>query len=198
MQYWTHSLLGLFILIATSFVAPLTIPTASAEQAPANVGTNERTKQLAGLYEALLKTRDPSQANGIQRDIWAVWLHHGDTRVDKLMSQVMTARRESNLDKAITLTNQIIELAPNYAEGWNQRATLHFMQESYEASLHDVAETLRLEPNHFGALSGRAIIRVRQGKSALAIQNILEALKVNPHLQERRLLKMLGYEERTT
>ncbi|MGB7298698.1 MAG: hypothetical protein WA888_22165 [Burkholderiaceae bacterium] len=199
-------ILTLLLMSATGLGATglLLVPHSSLAQSspPAttlpNLGTDQRQARLRTLYDSLKKTQDPNEIDSVQREIWTIWLHHGNPEIDNLMSQVMTARRESNYERAIALTDKVIELAPDYAEGWNQRATLHFLRESYEESLRDVAETLRLEPNHFGALSGRGLIRMRQGKPALAIQNILEALKVNPHLHERQLLKALGYSETNT
>lgn len=159
------------------------------------VGSADRAELLDDLHARLKQATTQQQGIRLERDIWSIWLHHGDPVIDKLMTRLMTARRESNFDRAIGLANQIIERAPDYAEGWNQRATLYFLKESYEESLRDVAEVLAREPRHFGALAGRGIIRMRQGKPALAIQNILEALRVNPHLRERQLLRALGYNQ---
>jgi tetratricopeptide (TPR) repeat protein len=168
--------------------------TQSGETPPA-VGTTERAEMLDDLHARLKAADTRQQIMLLERNIWSIWLHHGNPTIDALMSDAMKARREANYDKAIQITDKIIELDPDYAEGWNQRATLNFLRESYEESLRDVAETLSREPRHFGALAGRGVIRMRQGKPALAIQNILEALKVNPHLRERQLLPALGYRE---
>ena len=102
------------------------------------------------------------------------------------MQRAMQQRRNHDFAGAIETLNSVIELKPAYAEGWNQRATVHFHQQKYQASLIDIAQTLELEPRHFGALAGRAVIRLYQSKSALARQNIIEALRINPYLRERR------------
>lgn len=206
MQHWHpqqlfRHVIGAIVMAAMLFPIQVAAQNHSrADQTPSlpAMGSPERESRLREMYSALKSTQNLGIASNLERKIWAIWLHHGNPKIDELMAQALAARRESNYEKAIALTDQIIQLAPDYAEGWNQRATLHFLRESYDRSLRDVAETLRLEPNHFGALSGRAVIRMRQGKSALAIQNILEALKVNPHLQERRLLDALGYKELDT
>lgn len=182
-------------LVFVLLFSGLAMQPANAQGSFPAFGTPERKTALADLYNQLLSTKDSTQVQALERNIWQIWLHHGDPVIDKLMTQAQTARRESNYEKAVSLTDKVIELAPEYAEGWNQRATLRFLQESYEESLKDVAEVLKREPKHFGALSGRAMIRYRQGKPALAIQNLLEALEVNPHLRERGLLKELGYKE---
>ena len=183
------------MLTLAMFANPTAIAQTTTPEALPAFGTPERETTLARLYDKLQMAKEPSKVQALERNIWQIWLHHGDPEVDQLMVDAQSARREFNFEKAVLLTNEIIELAPEYAEGWNQRATLRYLQESYEASLKDVAEVLKREPNHFGALSGRALIRYRQGKPALAIQNLLEALKVNPHLREKGLLDRLGYKE---
>ena len=199
--------IGSSVIVAILLGASLTLTAPESQRAfaqpnqgytvdPAmNFGNPMRERELARLYDLLKKTQSDIEAHGLSRAIWIIWLHHGDPKVDELMERAMAARRESNYKKALEILNQIIQLAPGYAEGWNQRATIFFLKGDYERSLADVSEVLKREPNHFGALAGRGVIRYRQGKSSLAIQSILEALKVHPRLQERRLLRELGYEE---
>lgn len=191
-----HGFFATLLVLAVSLLpAPSALAQSSDQASLPAFGTVERETTLAGLYDKLLAAESPAQVQALERNIWRIWLHHGDPVVDKLMVDAQTARREFNFEKAVALTDKIIELAPKYAEGWNQRATLRFLQHKFEDSLKDVAEVLEREPKHFGALSGRALIRYRQGKSALAIQNLLKALEVNPHLREKRLLQELGYKE---
>ncbi|MEH6473777.1 MAG: tetratricopeptide repeat protein [Halopseudomonas sp.] len=108
--------------------------------------------------------------------------------VDRLMGEAMQARRWYDFDKALLLLDQIVEIDPSYAEAWNQRATIYFHRGDYEQALEAVAKTLEREPRHFGALAGRGMIRLRQGSSALAIQNIKAAVAFHPYLRERALL----------
>lgn len=171
---------------------------AVAQDAPPAFGTQERAERLNKLHNTLRKATDPASAQNVERLIWQVWLHHGDPKVDELMGRIKDARRNADWDAALDYANMVIKLAPDYAEGWNQRATLYFFQREYFKSLADVDQTLRREPRHFGALAGRAIIRYRQGKPGLAIQNVLEGLKINPHLREKGLLEELGFSETKT
>jgi len=181
----------IFMMLASQVVIA---QTTQSNSLPA-FGTPERETTLAELYDKLKNVKEPIEIQALERNIWRIWLHHGDPEIDKLMTDAQSARNEFDFKKAVSLTDKIIELAPEYAEGWNQRATLRYLQMSFEKSLEDVAEVLKREPKHFGALSGRALIRYRQGKPALAIQNLLKALEVNPHLREKRLLDQLGYKE---
>jgi len=124
----------------------------------------------------------------IEQAIWKLWMISGNPEVDALMPQVLEARRWGDYTKALELLDRVIGIEPEYAEAWNQRATLHFLRGEYEQSLAAVATTLELEPRHFGALAGRALIRMRQGRTALAIQNIRQAMEYHPYLKERALI----------
>ena len=109
----------------------------------------------------------------------------GETKIDKLMQKALRKREVYDFNGSLEILNQIIALKPGFAEAWNQRATVYFHQGEHEKSLIDIATTLELEPRHFGSLAGRAVIRLQQGKPALARQNIIEAMKYHPFLKER-------------
>jgi len=90
--------------------------------------------------------------------------------------------REGNLDKAVAEFGHVISLAPEFAEAWNKRATVHYMMGDTRLSAADVRKTLELEPRHFGALSGLGLLYGQHDKIGAAIKAFEEALAVNPHL----------------
>lgn len=144
--------------------------------------------QLDARFAALKQAADETTARRIEQEIWKLWMKAGDDEVDALMQQALEARRWKDYDKALALLDQVVERAPDYAEAHNQRAVIYFQRQEYEKSLEAVAATLEREPRHFGAMAGRGMIRLRQGKSALAIQNIKAAMKYHPFLRERNLV----------
>jgi len=85
---------------------------------------------------------------------------------------------------AIELLGAIVALRPDYVEGWNRRATLHFLNKDYANALADLQQVLAREPRHFGALSGLGIIMQEFDQDKLALQAFRRALDVNPHLQK--------------
>lgn len=156
-----------------------------------------RAELLSQLHDALAKSASESEARTLSQQIWAIWLSHQNPTINKLMQDVLAARGRSQFDLAIGLLDTIIERQPDYAEAWNQRATIYFMMGNYEKSLEDVAETLKREPRHFGALSGRGMIRLRQGRDALAWQNFEAARKIHPYIAGRHLIPKSVRETRT-
>jgi tetratricopeptide (TPR) repeat protein len=89
-------------------------------------------------------------------------------------------RRE--LDEAIALFTRVIERAPDFAEGWNKRATARYVSEDYPGAVADCEETLARNPHHFGALSGQGLCHMALGQFREAAALFRRALAVHPHL----------------
>lgn len=147
-----------------------------------------RRSMLDGLYSVLSRSTSELEAQQVEHIIWSIWLRSGNEEVDAIIDELLDARSEQEYETALELTNRIIELKPDYAEGWNQRATVEFLLGDYQGSLDDIVETLKREPHHFGALSGRAYIQLKQGKNREAIQTINAALEIHPFLGLRHII----------
>ncbi|MEZ5654164.1 MAG: hypothetical protein R3E87_26815 [Burkholderiaceae bacterium] len=188
----------LFIALASVAVCwPMTVRAQSpnpATQARSTSADVERSAALDRLFEALAAAPDEDAARRIENDIWMRWTSHADPRVDALMRSVLADRRVAAYERALSNIEKILAIDPDYAEAYNQRATIEFHRGNDFESLQAIAEALEREPRHFGSLAGRAIIRLRQGKPALAIQSLLGATAVHPFLRERHLLTQLGYQ----
>ena len=89
----------------------------------------------------------------LEARIWTIWGESGSETVDLLYASGIDAMRERRLTDARDIFGGIIALDPAFAEGWNKCATVHFLLLDYGQSIADVAQTLALEPRHFGALS---------------------------------------------
>lgn len=102
--------------------------------------------------------------------------------MDLLASRADKAMEEQRHDDALLFLDDLTRLAPDFAEGWNKRATIYFMQGNYGDSIDDIARTLALEPRHFGALSGLGIILDRLGDSKGALEAYRRAVELHPNL----------------
>ena len=139
------------------------------------------------LFRLLKQSATAQEAREYENRIWMNWFKSGDATIDEWMQQAMRQRNNYDFSGALAILGKVIQRNPDYPEAWNQRATVYFHQGEYEKSLEDVARVLELEPRHFGSLAGRAVIRLQQGKPAIAYQNFLEASKLHPFLPERAL-----------
>lgn len=142
--------------------------------------------RLDALFGELNTTRDGGRAAEIERRIWAIWREHGDGAVVALMDQGYRAMAARDSRAARRAFDQVVELAPDFAEGWNARATLHYMVGSYPESLADIERTLALEPRHFGALSGRGLVYAALEQWDRSLASFEAALEVNPHMAGAR------------
>lgn len=146
---------------------------------------------LDALFNDLKVAQSEMAAREITNQIWAQWTQPDDPKLAEWMTELLQLRRVSDNQRALTLVNYIVENYPDYAEGWNQRATLYFVLGDYEKSLADVDETLKREPRHFGALAGQAVIYLKLGNDDAALKSITEALRHHPFLAERHLFPQL-------
>lgn len=176
----SHIIATAFVVLALIFAGPTQAQNAS-----------QTSPNLDSLFNALKIAPNASQAREITDQIWQIWAQPEDPELAALMNQSLQARREFSLDRSIELLDEIVAIYPDYAEAWNQRATLNYMRGHYEESLIDIAETLAREPRHFGALAGRCLVYLKLNDRNQALQSIVEAIKIHPHLSERHLFPEL-------
>lgn len=152
----------------------------------------ERRGALDTLFAALSKAGDDEAARDIVQQIWQLWSQSGRGDVDVLMLQAGSAMGQRQYGMASILLDEVVELAPDFAEGWNRRATLRWMMDDHAGSQADIDKVLALEPRHFGALTGRAMMLVEAERFREALMVYRRALAVNPFLAERhQIIPML-------
>ena len=122
--------------------------------AGAAASADQTDERLDALFELLRTTADADAAQAAEQQIWRIWIESGRNDIDALMVEGIVAMSSQRLEDAITIFSQITERAPEFAEGWNKRATAYYLNEDYVASVEDIRRTLALEPRHFGAISG--------------------------------------------
>lgn len=119
-----------------------------------------------------------------ENSIWQVWSHSGDARVDALFAAGVEQMNHGQAQSAIDTFTEIIRRKPEFAEGWNKRATIYFLMGEYDKSLADCDEVIKRNPQHWGALSGYGQIYVQLDKPEQALVYFQRALAVNPNLQQ--------------
>jgi tetratricopeptide (TPR) repeat protein len=133
-----------------------------------------------------LRGSDAALAAQAEATLWQIWCRSGIPEVDKLLRQGIEAMERQELPKADALFSRIIERAPDFAEGWNKRATVRYLAEDYTGSIADCKETLARKPHHFGALSGQGLCLMALGQHREAAVFFRRALEVHPHLAAAR------------
>lgn len=138
-----------------------------------------QTEELDQLFEDLARAGEEDW-QAIEKRIWKAWSHSGSDSMDLLLERGRAAMRAGDLDKAIAHLSALIDHAPDFAEGWNARATAYFMQEEYGLSVADIERVLALNPRHFGALSGLGMIYERLDLDEAALRAYRAAIAIHP------------------
>jgi tetratricopeptide (TPR) repeat protein len=131
---------------------------------------------------AALRDSDAKVRAIAEEALWAVWSRSGDARVDDLFVRGVSEMSAEHFSEAIATFTRVIQLRPEFAEGWNKRATALFLSGEYRRSLADCDEVIKRNPQHFGALSGYGQIYLRLDEPAKALEYFRRALAVNPNL----------------
>ena len=142
------------------------------------------TPELDSLF-AKLGTDSRGRAE-TERQIWTVWCSHENDAAVRAMHEAMLALEASDFSGAGKTLDRMVSRWPDWAEAWNKRATLRFLERRDADSLGDIAQTLQREPRHFGALSGFGQICLRHGDMQSALLAFERVLSLNPGARELR------------
>ena len=142
---------------------------------------DQNDPRLNNLFKKLNETENQDEIRNLISDIWNIWYEVDDPKVIEYFEKGIQAMNLRNYPLAIRFFNNLIEEDPNFAEGWNKRATVHFMLGNFDESMKDIIKTLELEPRHFGALDGlsRILISYKNYDGALKVYQEMKKLMPN-------------------
>ena len=149
---------------------------------------DQRDGRLDDLFVRLQVTQDPADVDVIQRQIWQIWIEVDEPLVRQRMRHGVRAMAKRRYKSALVSFDHAIEIAPEFAEAWNKRATVHILMGNSRASMADLYQTLQLEPRHFGAWSALAVLYNAAGVTPAAIRSLEVALRINPHMRRAKAL----------
>lgn len=147
----------------------------------ADEGLGDAEAQLDALFRDL-KGSDPEDFRQIERDIVDIWTDSGSAAMNLLLERGRAATAAEDYPKAIEHLSALIDHAPDFAAGWNARATVYYFTDNYALAISDIWQTLILNPRHFGALNGLALILEDIGKPEAAYKAYLMAQDLHPYL----------------
>lgn len=141
----------------------------------------EREKALNDLYAILATAENEAAAKTVATNIERLWLNSGSDTVSLLMERAATAVQQKKPELALKVLDEVVALAPDYAEGWNRRAYVHFTQNQVQQALGDIRRVLALDPNHFKALDGLVHVLKEIGQKKGALAAVKKLLEVHPY-----------------
>jgi tetratricopeptide (TPR) repeat protein len=129
-----------------------------------------------------LKGDDAELAATAEAILWQSWCRAGNPETDRVFRAGVDAMQNGKFEEAENLFSRVIETMPEFAEGWNKRATVRYMRKEFRGSISDCQETLARNPNHFGAASGQGLCHISLGQFREAAICFRRALEIHPHL----------------
>ena len=142
-----------------------------------------RSESLDDLFARLQSAADAEEAQQLEYSIWEIWCHFddGNEHINHLMDRAALMMGQQRFEHALVLCNTVIELASEFAEGWNRRATVRYLAGDIVGSIADIESTLELEPRHFGALSGLGLCFLAMDELERAADTLRRTLKIHPY-----------------
>ena len=147
------------------------------------VKSDQFDSRLPNLFDKLYLSKDDQEINGITRKIWDIWHETNDIKIEADFFRGLESMRTRDLVMSIAFFTRVIKKKPDFAEGWNKRATAYFMIGEFDKSMLDINQTLKLEPRHFGALDGMGLIFTHLQQYSEAIKIYDQMLKIFPNNQ---------------
>ncbi len=141
---------------------------------------DQKDERLPAFFLALRDAPNPLVAQQAEMAIWSIWAETGDPALDRILAEGIAAMAERRFSTALARFDDLIRRRPDFAEGWNKRATLYYLMQDYPASLADIDRTLELEPRHFGALAGLGLVNAALGRDAAALDAFERVLHLYP------------------
>jgi tetratricopeptide (TPR) repeat protein len=163
-------------------VPPETQPDGQAPQAKQDEPSPKTpAEERADLYARLAASKDPDETAGVITLLLHSYSESGSDTGDLLLRRARQAIGAEEYPDALKILDATIALLPDWAEGWNARATVRYLDDDYDGSMADIAQTLKREPKHIGALMGMATILEARGKRDDALKVYERVLAIAPH-----------------
>ena len=155
---------------------------------PANAN-EDHVLELNKLFTQLKSIEDPADARKIEDKIWKLWTTHpSEKTLTDLLAKGSNYMMQNQLTSAHNVFSKVIELDPNWAEGWNKRATVLYILGDFQKSQDDIEKVLALEQRHFGALAGQGLVNIQLKNYEKAIRSYEQAQEIYPAMKSPQIM----------
>ena len=153
-----------------------------------NLSANDRDIELDKLFLEL-KKNIPSLSSRIAQQIWTLWsTHPTDQKLTSILDEGSRLVQDRQLNRAIDVFTEAIELDPTWAEAWNKRATVFYMVGEFQKSQDDIDKVLELEERHFGALAGQGLVNIELRNYEKALMSYKKAQEIYPSMESPNIM----------
>jgi len=150
--------------------------------------------RLAKLFDKLYVAESNKEINNLTKNIWKIWDETNDPKIEADYYRGIESMRTGDYVMSIAFFTRVIEKNPDFAEGWNKRATVYYILGQFDKSMFDINKTLLLEPRHFGAMDGMGLIFIQFQQYEKAIKIYDQMLEIFPYSVDTLAKKKLMQE----
>lgn len=161
------------IVAALFAIVMYSLPLAGQQAAPASLA-------LDGLYDRLASA-SPAEAKGLEREIRLEWRKTGSPAMDLLLKRGTEALERGDYAVAVEHLTALTDHAPDVAEGYHARARAYFRTEQIGPAMADLEQALSLDPRHYEAAHGLAVVLEDLGRTQQAFAAYQLVLSIHPH-----------------
>lgn len=179
----TYSLPASAQVLGPDAMPPEELPDFSAgSENTADVPQADLTDESA-LLDALAHA-DAASAKRYERQLQALWSKSGSPSADLLLKRGREALEVKDTKTAIEHLTALTDHAPDFAEGWNARASAYFAADLMGPAIADLEHALSLNPHNYGAIFGLGMILEGFGDKKRAYEAYLRAQTIHPHHED--------------
>ena len=152
------------------------------------LSANDRNAELDKLFLEL-KKNNSSLSSSVAQQIWMLWsTHPSDQKLTSILDEGSRLIQDQQLNRAIDVFTEAIELDPTWAEAWNKRATVFYMVGEFQKSQNDIDKVLELEERHFGALAGQGMVNIQLKNYDKAKRSYQKAQEIYPAMKSSKVM----------
>ena len=128
-----------------------------------------------------LKEAAPGQAETIAERVRRAWSLSGSATADYLLRRGRKAMELGEPEAAVEHFTAVVDHAPEFAQGWTERARAYYALNLYGPAVGDLEQALALNPRHFEAIMGLAVILDSMARAEDAYEAYLQVEAIHPH-----------------
>jgi len=152
-----------------------------------NILFSQKNLNVENLLNKLQIAETSDEAKKIREQIWNKWIYAVPKNAQQNLNYALNEFNSGRLLSAEKAFTDLIKKYPNYAEGWNKRATIRYMLNDLEGSLNDIDSVLKLQPRHFGAIAGSGLIYIKKKNYEKALNFYKNLHKIDPMNEESKM-----------
>ena len=152
-----------------------------------NIIFSQKNLNVENLLNKLQIAETNDEAKIIREQIWNKWIYAIPKNAQQNLKYALNEFNSGRLLSAEKAFTDLITKYPNYAEGWNKRATIRYMLNDLEGSLNDIDSVLKLQPRHFGAIAGSGLIYIKKKNYEKALNFYKNLDKIDPMNKESKM-----------